>query len=44
MPPDVTGKWSTERSQTFRNWIFNGFPLGSATPQDPQPAPTTRPW
>ena len=34
MPPDAAGKWSTERSQTFRNWIFNGFPVGPATPPD----------
>lgn len=33
MPPDAAGKWSTERWQTFRNWILNGYPLGSATPQ-----------
>ncbi|MFF8772967.1 tyrosinase family protein [Kitasatospora sp. NPDC015120] len=43
MPPDEAGKWSAERSQTFRNWIVNGFPLGTATPAGPPPpAPTTR--
>ncbi|HEX8646612.1 MAG TPA: tyrosinase family protein [Thermoleophilaceae bacterium] len=45
-PPDrlmprgpVADKWSPERSQTFRNWIINGCPLGAATPQ---PAPDVR--
>jgi tyrosinase len=33
MPPDAAGKWSANRSQTFRNWIIKGCPLGSATPQ-----------
>ena len=32
MPPDPAGKWSAERSQTFKNWIVNGYPLGTATP------------
>jgi hypothetical protein len=31
MPPDQAGKWSAARSQTFRNWIRNGFPQGTAT-------------
>jgi hypothetical protein len=31
MPPDAAGQWSSERSQTFKNWIINGFPMGSAT-------------
>ncbi len=31
MPPDPAGKWSAERSQTFKNWIVNGYPLGTAT-------------
>src|SRR3954452_23101370 len=35
MPPDAEGKWSAERSQTFKNWIINGFPLGSATTPPP---------
>ncbi|MDQ3850460.1 MAG: tyrosinase family protein [Actinomycetota bacterium] len=33
MPPDAAGKWSAARSQTFRNWITSGYPLGTATPQ-----------
>ncbi|WP_316528361.1 tyrosinase family protein [Kitasatospora brasiliensis] len=37
MPPDTAGHWSAERSQTFKNWIVNGYPLGTATP--PAPAP-----
>jgi hypothetical protein len=37
MPPDAAGKWSAERSQTFRNWIINGFPLGTVTPVEPPP-------
>ncbi|GAA2812116.1 tyrosinase family protein [Kitasatospora aburaviensis] len=37
MPPDEEGKWSAERSQTFRNWILTGFPLGTATPIEPLP-------
>ncbi|OKJ09283.1 tyrosinase family protein [Kitasatospora sp. CB01950] len=43
MPPDQAGKWSTERSQTFKNWIVNGYPLGTATGGGPPaggPAPT----
>src|SRR5689334_9913032 len=35
MPPDAAGKWSAERSQTFKNWIVNGYPLGTATSPDP---------
>jgi tyrosinase len=35
MPPDPVGKWSAERSQTFKNWIVNGCPLGTATPPAP---------
>jgi tyrosinase len=43
MPPDVAGQWSSERSQTFRNWIVNGFPMGSATPPGGTPGtPATR--
>jgi hypothetical protein len=38
MPPDAEGQWSAERSQTFKNWIINGFPLGSAAPGDTGPA------
>lgn len=33
MPPETSAQWSAERSQTFLNWIKNGYPLGSATPQ-----------
>ena len=35
MPPDPAGKWSAERSQTFKNWIVSGYPLGTANPPDP---------
>jgi len=35
MPPDAAGKWSTARSQTFKNWIVNGMPLGTATGETP---------
>lgn len=35
MPKDAP-KWSAERSQTFKNWINTGFPMGSATP-GPEP-------
>ncbi|MGN9757277.1 tyrosinase family protein [Streptomyces sp. SD31] len=35
MPPDAEGQWSAARSQTFRNWIINGCPLGTATPVEP---------
>jgi hypothetical protein len=31
MPPDPDGQWSAAQSQTFRNWITNGCPLGTAT-------------
>ncbi|MFQ6195502.1 tyrosinase family protein [Streptomyces sp. NPDC000405] len=43
MPPDAAGQWSANRSQTFKNWIVNGFPLGTApTTVSPVsgPAPT----
>jgi hypothetical protein len=26
-------KWSANRIQTFTNWVSNGYPLGTATPQ-----------
>jgi tyrosinase len=35
MPPDPAGKWSADQSQTFKNWIINGYPLGTATPPAP---------
>lgn len=35
MPPDPARHWSVERSETFANWIRNGFPLGEPTPQVP---------
>ncbi|MER7584363.1 tyrosinase family protein [Kitasatospora sp. NPDC097691] len=37
MPPDTAGKWSANRSQTFKNWILNGFPIGTATPPATEP-------
>jgi tyrosinase len=36
MPPDAAGKWTAAQSQTFKNWIVNGYPLGSATPPAPE--------
>ena len=27
-------KWSANRVQTFANWVSNGYPLGTATPQE----------
>jgi tyrosinase len=42
MPPDPDGKWSAERSQTFKNWIINGCPLGTANAPDPG-SPSTAP-
>jgi hypothetical protein len=30
MPPEPDRKWSAERSQTFRNWIVAGYPMGTA--------------
>jgi hypothetical protein len=41
MPPDPAGKWSAERSQTFKNWIANGYPVGTATPPGPGSPGTT---
>jgi tyrosinase len=35
MPPDPARHWSQERSETFANWIRNGFPLGEPIPQKP---------
>ncbi len=33
MPPEPEAQWSAEKSQTFKNWIINGCPLGSAVTQ-----------
>jgi hypothetical protein len=33
MPPEPKAQWSAEQSQTFKNWIINGCPLGSAVTQ-----------
>jgi hypothetical protein len=30
MPPDPLPKWTADMSQTFLNWIMNGYPMGSA--------------
>jgi hypothetical protein len=38
MPPDAAGQWSSDRSQTFENWIRNGCPLGLAAANGPAPA------
>ncbi|KDN87314.1 hypothetical protein [Kitasatospora cheerisanensis] len=44
MPPDAAGKWSADRAQTFKNWIVNGYPLGTATAGSPRrPAAPPRP-
>jgi tyrosinase len=42
MPPDAAGKWSADQSQTFKNWIINGYPLGTATPAPVDGAPPGR--
>jgi hypothetical protein len=33
MPPEPDRKWSAARSQTFRNWILAGYPVGTAVPE-----------
>ncbi len=33
MPPDPAPKWSQARWDTFKNWIVNGYPHGTAVPQ-----------
>jgi hypothetical protein len=33
MPPDPSGKWTQARWATFKNWIINGYPFGTAVPQ-----------
>lgn len=33
MPPDPREKWSAARWDTFKNWIVNGYPFGTAVPQ-----------
>ena len=33
MPPDSAGQWSADRSLTFKNWILQGYQLGTATAQ-----------
>jgi tyrosinase len=30
MPPEPDRQWSAARSQTFKNWILTGFPVGTA--------------
>lgn len=35
MPPEEDRKWSAARSQTFRNWIMTGYPVGTAVPKEP---------
>jgi hypothetical protein len=35
MPPDPARHWSAERSETFANWIRNGFSLGDPIPVEP---------
>jgi tyrosinase len=42
MPPDPARHWTPERSQTFANWIRNGFPLGEPTPRVPTTEPADR--
>lgn len=34
-PPSAGGQWSQNKSDTFLNWIKNGFPMGTATPATP---------
>jgi tyrosinase len=36
MPPDPRDNWTQARWDTFKNWIVNGYPLGTA---DPLPIP-----
>lgn len=33
MPPDPRDKWTQARWDTFKNWIVNGYPFGTAIPQ-----------
>lgn len=40
MPPDAEGKWTADRAQTFKNWIVNQYPEGTATPQTGGGTPT----
>ncbi|MDQ3666554.1 MAG: tyrosinase family protein [Acidobacteriota bacterium] len=32
MPPDTSRQWSQARWDTFKNWIVNGYPFGTALP------------
>jgi hypothetical protein len=41
MPPPPAPQWSAARSQTFKNWIANGYPLGTATAPGPGSPSTT---
>jgi tyrosinase len=39
MPPDTAGQWDADKSETFKNWMRNGYPLGTATaPADTTPS------
>jgi tyrosinase len=48
MPPAPHPKWSASRSQNFKTWILNNYPLGTAEPRfaalkaDAAPAPGVR--
>jgi hypothetical protein len=33
MPPDPRDNWTQARSDTFKNWIVNDYPFGTAIPQ-----------
>ena len=33
MPPDAARKWSQARWETFKNWIVDGYPFGTAASQ-----------
>lgn len=33
MPPPPRERWSEARWRTFKNWIVNGYPFGTAVPQ-----------
>jgi tyrosinase len=35
MPPEADRKWSAARSQTFKNWIRTGYPVGTANAEQP---------
>lgn len=42
MPEPVARRWDEDKSQSFLNWITNGYPLGVPKPKKPKVGSTGR--